>query len=132
MEPIEQMMECLADSIAYCLMDLWFPQLHCFRISLNKLTRHMPISTYVRQERFHLTGRPKPGPGWGNPGCLPVPLPKQDRQRYQLCPSRIYLPGDRQGRVGSCIDLNGANNPARGRSRCKAGRVGEEKFSSVL
>src|SRR5438094_10150204 len=59
--------------------DLWFPQLHCFRISLNKLTRHMPISTYVRQERVHLTGRPKPGPGGGNPGSLPVPLPKQDR-----------------------------------------------------
>ncbi len=32
----------------------------------------MPISTYVRQERVHLTGRPKPGPGGGNPGRLPV------------------------------------------------------------
>src|SRR5205807_5060494 len=58
---------------------LWFPQLHSFRISLNKLARHMPISTYVRQERVHLTGRPKPGPGGGNPGSLPVPLLKQDR-----------------------------------------------------
>ncbi len=61
-----------ADSVAAHLRDLWFPQLHSFRISLNKLARHMPISTYVRQERVHLTGRPKPGPGGGNPGRLPV------------------------------------------------------------
>src|SRR3989442_15496256 len=118
MEPIEQMMECLADSIAYCLMDLWFPQLHCFRISLNKLARHMPISTYVRQERVHLTGRPKPGPRGGNPGRLPIPLPKQDRQRYQLSPSLIDLPGDCQGRMGSCINPDGKNYSAGGRSRC--------------
>src|SRR5438309_2905642 len=69
----------LADSNAARPRDLWFPQLQCFRISLNKLTRYMPISTYVRQERVHLTGRPKPGPGGGNPGSLPVPLPEQDR-----------------------------------------------------
>src|SRR3989442_4432336 len=131
MEPIEQMMECLADSIAYCLMDLWFPQLHCFRISLNKLASHMPISTYVRQERVHLTGRPKPGPSGGSPGRFPVPLPKQNRQRYQLRPPLVNLPGDRQGRVGSCIDPDGENNSARGRSPCKAGRMGEEKFSSI-
>ncbi len=45
----------MEDSISLHQKDLWFPQLLSFRISLNKLTRHMPISTYVRQERVHLT-----------------------------------------------------------------------------
>src|SRR5713226_1448581 len=132
MEPVERKMNGLVDSLAARPRDLWFPQLLSFGISLNKLTRHMPISTYVRQERVHLTGRPKPGPGGGNPGSLPVPLPKQNRHRHQLRPSLVNLPGDRERRVGSCLDPNGENNPTRGRSPRKAGRMGEEKFSPVL
>src|SRR6266849_953663 len=107
-------MQCFEDLVSSYQKDLWFPQLDCFGISLNKLARHMPISRYVRQERVHPTGRPKPGPGGGNPGRLPVPLPKQNRQRYQLRPSLVNLPGDRQRRVGSCIDAHGENNTARG------------------
>src|SRR2546430_17237112 len=49
-------------------------QLHSFRISLNKLARHMLISTYVLKERVHLTGRPKLVPGGGNPGSLTLSL----------------------------------------------------------
>src|SRR2546425_12237212 len=105
-------MQGLADSNAARPRDLWFPQLQCFRISLNKLTRYMPISTYVRQERVHLTGRPKPGPGGGNPGSLPVPLPKQDRQWYQLCPSLVNLPGGCEGGMASCSEPGGGNNAA--------------------
>src|SRR5260370_25691262 len=97
----------LVDSLAARPRDLWFPQLLSFRISLNKLTRHMPISTYVRQERVHLTGRPKPGPGGGNPGTLPEPLPTQDRNRDQLCPSLVNLPGDRDRRSSSFLNPTG-------------------------
>src|SRR6266566_3781369 len=132
MELVERKMQGFRISVVARPRDLWFPQLHCFRISLNKLTRHMPISTYVRQERVHLTGRPKPGPGGRNPGSLPVPLPKQDRYRYQLCPSLVNLSRDRERRVGSCIDLDGKDNSARGRSPGKAGRMGEEKLSALL
>src|SRR5713101_8330524 len=56
-------MQCFEDLVSSYQKDLWFPQLDCFGISLNKLARHMPISRYVRQERVHPTGRPKPGPG---------------------------------------------------------------------
>src|SRR5690348_14843672 len=84
--------------------DLWFPQLHSFRISLNKLTRHMPISTYVRQERVYLTGRPKPSPVGGNLGRLPIPIPEQDRERNQLPSSLLNISGDREGRMGARIN----------------------------
>src|SRR2546425_3707697 len=129
---VDQKAQGLPNSFAHCWKELWFPQLHCFIISLNKLARHMPISTYVRQERIHLTGRPKPGPGGGNPGRLPVPLPKQDRHRHQLCPSLVNLSRDLERRVGSCLDLDGENNSARRCPPRKAYRVGEEKFPPIL
>src|SRR6266849_5379246 len=132
MEQVERKMNGLVDLLAARPRDLWFPQLLSFRISLNKLTRHMPISTYVRQERVHLTGRPKPGLGGGNPGRLPVPLPKQNRHRHQLCPPLVNLSRDRERRVGSCLDLDGENNSARRCPPRKAYRVGEEKFPPIL
>src|SRR5690242_3211250 len=112
--------------------DLWFPQLHSLRISLNKLARHMPISTYVRQERVYPTGRPKPSPIGRNIGRLPIPIPKQDRERNQLPSSFLNISGDREGGVGTRINADGKNNPAGWRTSCEARRVGEEKFSAVF
>src|SRR3989442_921424 len=122
----------LSDSVAARRRDLWFTQLHCFKISLNKLARRMPISTYVRQERVHLTGRPKPGRDGEDPGRLPVPLPYENRQPCQLHPSLVNLSGHRQRKAASCIDPHGENNSAGRCAPCKDGRVGEEKLSSVL